>query len=321
MNNYDDYQLEEMENEAVNKSNNFKKAAVVGAAVLGVGGTAAYAATKLAGGEGDSLTTDDLMGVAEAGDVTEEVVENRTEEVHTNKTTVVNDKPAPAPEPEMTVDETAVVYDEDGNYIGSIDSGTYGGKSYAVYDTDGNGRGDVLAYDANGNGIYEADEFTTLDNISYGMGQGEHQAMYVQDAETGTILPVDTFIATHQHGHGYDEPIYSYEDENGEIHNDWSDMKDGEELDDLAHNNSDYNNHDEGNQYNASMGEELANNHEDVLGYGEESAYSEEETLAYEDYNDEPVDDYEDIQNDNLADDSFDSHSDMTYDEGADYMA
>lgn len=71
MKNYDDYQLDEMENAAVNKSKNLKRAGVIGAAVLGVGGTAAYGASQLnnpvEAEETAELTSEDLLAGAEAG--------------------------------------------------------------------------------------------------------------------------------------------------------------------------------------------------------------------------------------------------------------
>lgn len=304
MANYEDYQLEDMENDAVNKSNNWKKAAVVGAAVLGVGGTAAYGASKLMDGQNEALNADDMMSMAEAGEITDEVVDQpapQVQEVHNH--THVEVKPAPAPaEPEVSVDETGVVFDEDGNYVGMFDSGTIDGKEFAVFDRDGNGRADVLAYDENGNGVFENHEIVEMDNQSYVMGQGEHVQAYV-DTPGGLVAVEDYQDPT------YMGPYQTNDDLSG-IHNDFQDEKhNGESMNDLAHNNPDYNNHDEGNDYNASMEPSMEMDYTEKYDGVAEDTYG-----AADDYTPES---YDDIANDNLAD-----NSDMGgFDEGADYMA
>ena len=66
----EDYQLEELENAAVNKSNNAKRIAAA-AGLLATGGAAGYAATNIPTGVEDepieTLTEEDLEGVAETG--------------------------------------------------------------------------------------------------------------------------------------------------------------------------------------------------------------------------------------------------------------
>lgn len=337
MDNYNDYELEEMENEAVNKSNNFKKAAVVGAAVLGVGGTAAFAASKL-GGEDDTLTEDDLLGVAEAGEVEDEAIESqeneeKVEEVHHHHHHHHHVAATPAPEPDVAINETGVVYDENGNYIGMFDEGTYDGKAVALYDLDGNGRADVIAYDANNNGHFEADEYSSMDNKSYVMGQGAHVAHYIKD-QNGVLHQFDNQMAydpshiTSPKSIIYDES----RDENGEnsqIHNDFRDEKGGEHFDDLANNNPDYNNHADDNSYSASMSDGLAYDYDEKYNGSIEDNFVEENyadslaetSYAEENYAENSYDEnvYEaGLADDTTAETSFDDMS--SYDAGVDLV-
>lgn len=246
MNNYEDYELEDMENAAVNKSNNLKKAGLAaGAAVLGAGGV--YAATQFGGGsETDDVTAEDLLAGADAGEITDDVVDVAPaqtavqEEVHVHHHHHIDPAPA-APvevEPEIKVDETALILDEDGNYVSLVDKGTYDGRAFVVLDEDGNGRGDYLAYDENANGVFEEHEIVELDNQSYEMGQGQSQAVYIQDAG-GDLHQVDPELLV--------DPLA--QEDNGFIHNDFDDEH-GKE--DWAFENPDYSNN-ENHAYSASM--------------------------------------------------------------------
>lgn len=68
---YDDYQLEEMENSAVNKSKNLKRGIIAGASVVGAGGIGAVAANQMTNDNpnqvNDELTSDDLINGANVG--------------------------------------------------------------------------------------------------------------------------------------------------------------------------------------------------------------------------------------------------------------
>lgn len=255
MANYNDYQLEDAENAAVNKSKNLKRGLAVGAGVVGVGGAAAFAATQL-GGNGDSdsdLTAEDLVAGAEAGaDGAEDAVEKEApvQEHHTAKAA-----PAPEPEPEVDVDQTTIIYDEDGNYIASADEGKIDGKDFMVLDTDGNGKGDIIAYDENGNGIYEDHEIAYMDNETYQMGQGQNVAVYQED-EWGDLVKVadGPNIGPHPVAGIHHNNTNDFDDDISDIGNDFVDEKTGETYHgDLAENNPDYNNHDNAEQYSASL--------------------------------------------------------------------
>lgn len=256
-NDYQDYQLEDMENQAVNNSNKYKKAAVIGAAALGVGGTAAYAATKIGDNTpADELTADDILDAAEAGAVDGEVINETqttaaqtaaqpTEEVH------VHNHYYTTPEeqtPEVTVEETGIVVDDEGNIVNTFDRGTIDGKEFIAMDTNGNGAADVLAYDENGNGVFEDREIVAMDDQSYMIGNGNELHAYHQDVN-GNLTNIDDIAFADLH-----QPDGYNDDDVSRIHNDFSDEKDGVYHDDLAHNNPDYRN-DEGNDYNAGIEE------------------------------------------------------------------
>ena len=259
MANYNGYELEDAENAAVNKSKNLKRGMAIGGAVLGAGTASAFGATKIAenaaeGTTSDELTEDDLLAGAQAGaDGTTE--DNVTDE--TNHTTINENHIHIHPEsqqqvadPELQVNETGVIVDEEGDYVGAYDSGKYDGKDFMVLDTDGNGKGDILAYDENGNGIYEDHEITYIDNQTYEMGQGEHLMGYVRTGEGDLVKIYDETNDTPHYAQHEDDVTRGTDG----IRNDFVDEKTGDVYThDLAENNPDYNNHDGAEQYSAGM--------------------------------------------------------------------
>lgn len=250
MANNDYYSLDEMENAAVNKSKNLKRGLAVGAGVLGAGGAAALAADALVNADNndsEELTAEDLMAGAEV--VEDNSAEPATVHHHVNHHIVehpqVTEEPYDVTEPEhdVQVTETAVLLDEDGNIMSAYDAGKIDGKDFVVIDSDLNGKADILAYDENGNGVYEDHEITHLDNSTYQIGQGEDFKVYAQDNQGNMHL-------IHEEPN---QPYYAenaYDDSNSVdgIHNDFQDQKGGEFYNDLAENNPDYNNHG-GEQY------------------------------------------------------------------------
>ena len=290
MANYNDYQLEDAENAAVNKSKNLKRGLAVGAAVVGAGAATAFGATKVAEGLNsettEELTADDLMAGAQAGadgSTADAVKEAQEEPVVKQNNVYVQKEEAPA-DPELSVEETALIYDEDGNYVASVDSGTYDGKSFMVLDTDGNGKGDIMAYDENGNGIYEDHEIVYIDNETYDMGQGERLTAYQQDYD-GDLHRVYDEPNMGGRGMAYVEPRQEGIDD---IRNDFQDEKTGEEYSrDLAENNPDYNNHDDAQQYGAGM-DDIQNDYAEYDG-GNDYGYTEpqDDYTAYNDNFDE----------------------------------
>lgn len=284
MANYNDYQLEDAENAAVNKSKNLKRGLAVGAAVVGAGAATAFGATKVAEGlnaDTDELTSDDLLAGAQAGadastaDAGNDASQTVVKETHVH----IHQEPAEntTVDPELSVDETAVIYDEYGNPVAVMDSGTYDGKDFMVLDTDGNGKGDIMAYDENGNGVYEDHEIVYIDNETYDMGQGARLAAY-QRTEDGEMVKI------------YSEPNDSHmadvdpmpREGIDDIRNDFIDEKGGEEYTrDLAENNPDYNNHDGAEQYS------IDDIHNDYADYNEPAQdYGYTEPTDYTAYND-----------------------------------
>jgi len=242
--NNNDYQLEEMENSAVNKSAMAKRAAA-GAGLLAAGAATAYGAEHLMGGEDEPVveptTTEqpDLASGAAAGAVEEGVAEqpqaqpepqtvHTEEDVHVYHHYVKDQEPQPEPEPEMKFESSTHLYDDEGNLVGTMDAGTYAGRGFAILDNDADGHGDVLWYDENGDGEIQRDELADVSGSGYAMGSrgGEHRDINI---ETGEVL--DEQIA-----HNHVDPLE-------DIDNDfYAQEKSGEEYkDDLAQNNPDYN--------------------------------------------------------------------------------
>lgn len=286
MANYDDYQLDEMENSEVNKSKALKRGLAAGAAVLGVGGTAAYGAGRIMnageGQETEEVTSEDILAGANAGAEEEAAVQEtaNTEEVHVVHHHVVTQEESSETvthEPDLDINESAVLLDEEGEVISTYDAGTVDGKAFVVVDSDLNGRGDVLAYDANGNGHFEDHEITNLDNSSWQMGQGDNLAVYAKN-EQGNFDKL-------WEGQNVNDVHYAHNDDISDIHNDFEDEKTGETYrGDLAENNQDYNNKG-GEQYSADMG--------DIQNDFYDETADKYDGMAYNDgmpYYEEPVD-------------------------------
>lgn len=295
-----DFELEEMENSAVNNSNKYKRAAAVGGIGLGLGITGAMAADKMTAddvvADSDALDSESLLAGAEAGAIDETVTEQEDaevaeqaaepQEVHVYHHVEVSESAA-APEPEISIDESTVIYDEAGNQVAAVDKGTYNGRDFFVLDDDGDGYGDQMAFDANGNKQIDEGEVIDLDSGSYVMGQGKEHTAYVVGSDD--VNP----------GVGND-PI-------ADIHNDFVDEKTGEVYsDDLAENNPDYSN-DEGDQYYAGI----------------ENDFRAEDSLADEKYGDEMGEsDYDYTPEEDMAyneDTSFDGDRCETYEDTTDF--
>ena len=206
MANDNDYQLEEMENSAVNKSAMAKRAAM-GAGLLAAGAATAYGAEQLMGDDGNNVVAEgtqqpDLTSGAAAGAVGEGVAEQpqsqpepqtvHTEEnVHVYHHYVEDPKPNPQPnpqpdhKPEMEYEETTHYYDDKGNLVNGIDMGTYAGKQFAIVDNDGDGHGDVMWYDVNGDGKVSQDEFADVSGSNFVIGShgGAHHDVNINTGE------------------------------------------------------------------------------------------------------------------------------------------
>lgn len=269
----EDYQLEELENAAVNKSGNAKRIAAA-AGLFTTGGAAGYAATQFSTGGEDEPALEPLD-------------DNSGENAGANQVQEPKPQPQPVthqPEPKATTpddgpdvsfDKTTHYYDEDHNLVASAEEGTIDGKDFGLYDIDGDMKADVLVYDENGNGVYDENEYALLEGrnqISMGHEATQHEDIFLASrAPEPEPLPEP------------DPDIIYYEDKgyvDNDVHNDFEDEKTGEDYShDYADNNDDYNN-------------------------GEHSASSENESnYAYDDAKDDT--DY--VSNDFAANDTADS--------------
>ena len=289
MANTNDYQLEDAEDAAVQKSKNLKRGLAIGAGVLGAGTATAFGANEVISHMNEQpvedLTADDILAGAQAGadGATEELKEVQ-QPAHTTQS-----NSTPEPEPEFVVEQTDVLYDEDGYYAGSVDSGTYDGKSFMVVDFDGNGRADVMAYDENNNGIYESNEFHNLDNDSYIMGKGKMIAGYKTD-EWGDV---EKIYEQPNIGPHIAEVSPRHHELNGvdDIHNDFEDEKTGEIYShDLAENNRDYIK-DDARNYSAGLEDDMRNDFDADATDFDASIAEADGTVDY-DYTEPGTDDY-----------------------------
>ncbi len=309
---YNDYQLDEMENAAVNKSKNLKRGIAAGAGILGVGATAAAAAAHYSETDEEiPLDTEDILAGANAGadeQPQEEPVAEAPKAQSSHVTHHIVEDKVVEPEPQqdeldIKVNETAILLDENGEMISSYDKGTVNGMDFVAIDSDNNGKADLLAIDENYNGIYEDNEIHELDNKSYEIGQGENLTGYMK-TEGGE------FVKIYESPNPFLEEQYAYDEyhSGGEsIHNDFEDERTGEVYrNDFAENNRDYNNRG-GEQYRAEMenAPEIAYNEEpsSEIMYGEpdiiEESYSETIDYGYT----EPTDDMASFD---VAPESFD---------------
>lgn len=278
----EDYQLEELENAAVNKSNNAKRIAAA-AGLLATGGAAGYAATNIPTGSAEEpiepLTEEDLESVADTGANQVQEPEVKPQPVQPQPATPVQPTPPAQDEVDVSFDKTTHYYDENNNLVMTTEEGTVNGQQFKLVDVDGDMRADILAYDADGNGVINEDEIVELsgkDQIAMGHATAQHD---------------DQFIAIHEpEPEPYIEP-YDINDEkdyaDNTIHNDFEDEKTGETYShDYAENNEDYNN-----------GE--------VEHYSAET--SDDSDYAYEDEGKEESDyEYNDLAENDTTDDTFD---------------
>lgn len=274
----DDYQLEELENAAVNKSNNAKRMAAA-AGLLAAGGTAGYAASNISTGSveetEDILSEEDL----ESGAKTEtNQVQGPESKEQTPPQTPHDSEVNGTTQEEVNIDydKTTHYYDEDHNLVMTTEEGTIDGKDFLLVDYDNDSEADIIAYDENGNGTYEQNEVHAL-------GDNEHIAM-----GNDATQHEDVFLANQDPD---PEPIESYDiddekdlaDDNT-IQNDFEDEKTGESYShDYAENNEDYNNGDE--PYSAEPSDDYA---------------------YQEDTEDESDYEYKDLADNDTTDDSFD---------------
>lgn len=245
--------VDEYENMAVQNSNTAKRAIAAGVGLVGV--AAASSAATYYGTHTtpepvvDPITVDDVVDAADVATTYQEEVHESTQKVVT-----VHEDPKPA-ESNVVWEESKSLY-LNGEKVGTIESGTVDGHKFELGDTDGDGIGDYLKVDENGNGEFDENETMTLtaaDNVKMG-----HNAAHVTRQD---ILIVGDF------GEDVDDGEIA---QNEDIKNDWEDEKSGESYsDDYAENNSDYNPDADTDYYTASVDEEEIQN-DDITDFGGE---------------------------------------------------
>lgn len=287
----EDYQLEELENVAVNKSNNAKRIAAA-AGLLATGGAAGYAANSIPmdGAEEpvETLTEEDLESVANTGanQVQEPEVKPQPVQPQPQPATPVQPATPAQDEVDVSFDKTTHYYDENNNLVMTTEEGTVNGQQFKLVDVNGDMRADFLAYDADGNGVINEDEIVELsgkDQIAMGHATSQHD---------------DQFVALHEpEPEPYIEP-YNIDEEkdyaDNNIHNDFEDEKTGETYShDYAENNEDYDN-----------GEVEHNSAEtsDDSDYAYEEEFKDENDYEYNDLadNDTTDDTFDDLGSDSL---------------------
>lgn len=172
----EDYQLEELENAAVKKSNNAKRAAAA-AGLFAAGSATTYAATELTGKEVPTppINVDDMDNAAKtaASQVTAPApkAQPATHQAAPAPKPAPEPAPAPSPDPRSPQDmvdhaqfetTTKVVDVLSGQTVGTIEEGKLNGHKIRLIDGDGDMRADQYAYDEDGNGVFNDDEITPL---------------------------------------------------------------------------------------------------------------------------------------------------------------
>lgn len=283
-----DYRLEEIENEAVNKSNMAKRAAAA-AGLVGAGGVAGYAANHLTNTNNESeqpvemLTEEDLEGVADSG---ASQVENEVKpqpQAYTQSQYPSQPKPQEE-EAELSFDKTTQYYAND-NLVMTEEEGMLDGHKFKLVDIDGDMRADYLAYDEDGNGIYNEDEIIELDP-AHKIPMG-HEA---RNIETVRIINPYADLG------GLNEDRMDLENEkdlgDNNIHNDFEDEKAGESYShDYAEDNENYNNNGNVDNYMAGYhSEDTAEEDQDIDNDYDYLAENPSEEEAGEDFDNDNFD-------------------------------
>lgn len=305
--NNDDFKLEELEDAAVKKSNNAKRAAAIGATVLGSGAVGAAGMSMVGNPAGDDainddqdlLSQEDLEGVAQTGagqvDSTQPVQEEPAPQTQTHApqshVSNVQETPPTAPNDDIdiTFDKTTHFYGENNELLMTTEEGTLEGRDFMLVDLDDDKQADILAYDANDNGVYEDNEIVALDGrdqIVMGNPTPEHNDVFVNLDDFDPDPDIDVIDFEDEKG---------YADSRDTIHNDFEDEKTGENYEhDYAENNENYINDGDVEQYSADA--DLAYEDEEIVNDDFEEEF---DSLAD---NDSTVDDAIDSVNDDFID-------------------
>lgn len=266
-----DFQLEELENQAVKKSSNAKRiAAAAGLMAAGAGTT--LAATAVAGAAGEPALEQpeavDLQEIAETGanQVPEAAAPQPTVAQQEVVVETVHQPAPPQEEDELDIkfDTKTTIVDENGNVEASELKGTVNGHDFVITDIDGDDEGDIMKIDVDGNKIYTSDEIVILtpnDHISMNQ-DAAHQVVIIEPSEDPAPTPDPWDVV-----------------DVDDIHNDFRDEKTGEVYsDDYAESNPNYVNNADLATEDGTIDESLAY---DVYESGEDDITND---LASEDF-------------------------------------
>lgn len=233
-----DFQLEELENEAVKKSSNAKRfAAAAGLMAAGAGTTlAATAVADAVNHPADAQPESvDLQEIAEAG--ANQVPEAAAPQPAVSQEVVVETVHQPVAPQEDTRDieftTNTHYYDQNGNLVINEESGKIEGHDFKILDVDLDGKADMLMVDVDGDHEYSLDEMEILtpqDNVLMGHPTAKHYDVCIN---TDSTPEPDPWV----------DPTPDPWDvvDGGDISNDFRDEKTGEVYsDDYAENNENY---------------------------------------------------------------------------------
>lgn len=254
------FTIEEMEDQAVKKSNIAKGIGITAAAAVVSTGTA-YAATTMLSDQPteEGMTADDVTAGMSNSTHTENTVHEHTHYSqpvsHTTHHVEAHHPAAPAPEP--TSQESSMVADESVGYyiegedgpveVGRIEKGTIDGVDYALIDQDGDGYANDVYYDKNRDHQFTEDEHvevTTKDGIHMSDPNDAHHEtkyVFVNPQPEGIVGP-----GTTQWNEDEKEYFVQKEDDKSDIKNDFDPTEKDDDVysGDFADNNEDYQ-HDE----------------------------------------------------------------------------
>lgn len=218
---FEDYKLQNAEDEAM-KNSQMAKRAILGVGAVGAVAATAYAVNNAINHDDDPISSDDITEGMNSGSVTEDILDEETAPVtntyttHTTINQVIIEESEP--EPEIEFKESIVMLDPETNEeIGTIDKGTYGGKDFVTVDYDNDKKADLLWIDENEDHIVQQKEIHIVpDDVEIPVGLSDNLTYVDPNGER-----IDVSYRTDDIVYGYNRP---------------------QEFDDFAKDNPDYQN-------------------------------------------------------------------------------
>lgn len=256
----EDYQLEELENAAVKKSNNAKRAAAA-AGLFAAGSATTYAATKMTedAKPDNPVNVEDMENAAKtaASQVSDPAPKAQPASHQAAPAPKPAPEPAPAPthspdprSPQDMVDHaqfettTKVVDVLSGETVGTVEEGKLNGHKIRLIDGDGDMRADQYAYDEDGNGVFNNDEIIPL--------VGKNQIAMGHQTPEVVVRPVVLTPPSYDEEAVASNPASEKDDE--VVKNNFEDEKtDQVYKHDYAENNENYNSNARADQYSREV--------------------------------------------------------------------